>query len=73
MLLMKLKIVTIFPPRKLTLTLIHFQKPIMTAVNGNCLEFGLSLVAMSDLSFASPKVRWMKQLSQELLLIYYRL
>ena len=43
--------------RSLTEALIHFPKPILTAANGVCLEYGVALVALSDLTFTSSKVR----------------
>ncbi|XP_065064313.1 chromodomain Y-like protein 2 isoform X2 [Rhopilema esculentum] len=44
--------------RTLTETLIHFPKPIMTAVNGACLEYGVALVILSDLTFTSSKTNF---------------
>ena len=40
----------------LTETLIEFTKPILTAANGVCLEYGVAIVALSDLTFTSSKV-----------------
>lgn len=42
--------------RSLSEALIHFPKPILSAVNGLCLGFGVAIVALSDLTFTSSKV-----------------
>lgn len=41
--------------RSLSEALIHFPKPILSAVNGLCLGFGVAIVALSDLTFTSSK------------------
>jgi len=44
--------------RTLTEALIECKKPVLTAANGVCLEYGVAIIAMSDLTFTSSKTQF---------------